>query len=1213
LDIAERARPRKRGQAGAVGIVQLDVPLQAEESAVILLEDEGEYRWIVDGQEIAHRARPVRRARRGGAVVEAPPEQRQMRFKLKLTAAQPGDEKPAGRKKRGVLARTVWGKARAYIFKFAVRLAGNQIIRLLERKVKQGLVAINSLDPKAWVRLDNTESLPQRLPTGRRPRVLLMVHGTFSSTIGSFGALGSSEWGREFLRRAFSAYDAILGFDHPTLSVDPQVNAVDMLTRLEAIDWPESPDMDLIAFSRGGLVARSLIEQLLPASSWKPRIQKVIFVGCTNEGTNLAEPDNWHRLVDRYTNLAIWGTRALSLIPGAQSVAVIVGEAIQGVATLVKVLATHAVTDKGVPGLAAMEPDGEFVTTINQTQPGQPSPPEVFYCAVTSNFEPGRALEDGTTPDLPPKLLMRLGDKTIDDLFGEANDLVVNTRSMTAIDPQVGGFINDKLDFGTNGLVYHTIYFTRRETVSALARWLGLDSAAAAIPEKRTKRGKRATGSVALEPRPARVRPGAVVGSSASPIARSNILVVNAAQPTGTVLRAARAGMPDYVVVAREYQDSDLYYAYSPEELRKITKGVPARISLQESLNLHETDASMAKPDAPGVGMIQGEDPLRPAASRTVVLGGGDPVGVVPSVSDLPIQEEQQQMMVDEMEAAAPEMERPMRRRAVRRAGARRKVTSKKAAKKQVAHRGPAPAEAVEADQVDCQFRAEMDEEVVAGQTTDVEVTISREMLGEAIRGLSDSGKAAVSRRKKLIIQIAERRNFRVEGERRLTVKVPEPGEPVVRYFDVVGLMPGEEGELWVQIRQGSVPLVTFKLFPKIVTQRLGAARRSRAAAYLEALPPTERPLDELIINEDFVGDQVQYKFFLSLPSLKIREHFESQPLPGARDEYITQIMNEIGDSWAGAGPGGLKAFERSLKAIGGKMFDQLIPRDMQQLLWDNRQRIRSIQVFSMEPFIPWELIYLKEPGRRLLPKESQFLGELGLVRWLYEGYPPKELHLRKGKARYVVPDYPPSLALANAQLEADMVKRLFGAKAVNPNLNDIETLLETPGAFDLLHFAGHGEAAGSELTHARLLVNGDLDTAGRFVGDALSATTVEQTAQLRANGGPIVVLNACESARRNREFSGMGGFADAFVRAGAGVFVGTHWSVGDEPARAFIEAFYEAFMLPANRARPVKLSVAVTRARKAARKAGDATWLAYVIYGHPHAVLKTDKAMGDA
>lgn len=1030
LSLPMAARPKRRGEAAPASSLTLDVPLGPDERAVVLLEDEGEYRWIISDQELGPPPAPARQVkRRRGAAAAPPAAAKQARFSIRLEAAPPAKlPVKRGVPKRGWITDKLVGKATAFVFRFAVKLIGPQVVKFFERSIRQGLVAIDSTDPQQWRLLGDDESLPVTLPADRPPRVLLFVHGTFSSTLGSFGALGAFAAGRDLLARALTGYDVVIGFDHPTLSVDPYANATDLLARLQRIAWPHPPVIDMIAFSRGGLTARSLIEQLLPASRWGAKVGRVVFVGCTNGGTQLAKPDNWRRFADTYTNLALGAARALSLIPGAQGWTHIAGEAIRGVGTLVKVLATYAITEKGVPGLAAMEPDGEFVRVINQRQAGQPTAEEANYYSVMSNFEAGAALAQGATPELPPKLLMRIADWGADELYGEPNDLVVHVRSMTHIDPTEGVFVKDRLDYGTNPFVYHTNYFTREDTAARLIEWLEI---------------------------------------------------------SGVTPRKSASGMRAWA----KRKAASLGHAAAGEWLQLLQR----------------------------------------------TFGG-------------------------------PE--------------------------------GPAG--------VECCFLAEMDAEVVVEQTTSVDVTIAREALEPAKGRESDVKTGVVERAKKLIVQIAERRNFRVEGERRVVIKVPEPGEPKQVNFDVIPLAAGAEGELWVQVRQGPVPLVTLKLRPKIVAQRRASIpERMEVAGEIAAFPPAEKPLDEMRIHESVLGEGVvRYHFTLDLHSLGILKHFESQALPGARDDYIKQLLNEIGDGWAGAGEGGLVAFERSLRAIGGKMFDQLIPREMQELLWNNRERIRSVQVFSTEPFIPWELVYLKNPAERVAPKDSKFLGELGLVRWLYEGYPPLSLRLRPGCAVYVIPDYPPGLELPEAADEAEMLKRIFkGAKSIPSQLDAIESLLETPGAFDLLHFGGHGEAAGTESTHARLLIHGQIED-GKFVGDALSATTVEQTAQLKsASNQPIVVLNACESARRNREFAGMGGFADAFVKAGAGVFVGTHWSVGDGPARAFIEAFYQNFVAPKKKA--MRLSDAVTQARQAARNAGDATWLAYVVYGHPRCTVE--------
>ena len=152
-----------------------------------------------------------------------------------------------------------------------------------------------------------------------------------------------------------------------------------------------------------------------------------------------------------------------------------------------------------------------------------------------------------------------------------------------------------------------------------------------------------------------------------------------------------------------------------------------------------------------------------------------------------------------------------------------------------------------------------------------------------------------------------------------------------------------------------------------------------------------------------------------------------------------------------------------------------------------------------------------------------------------------------------------------------------------------------------MLHFAGHGAADSQNIANAQLLLEGRVE-GSTYIPDTFSETTVEQNANLSKEGSPppLVVLNACQAGRAGYKLTGIGGFARAFLRHGAGAFVGTLWSVGDAPARSFTEEFYTRLQKKAT------IAEAAIAAREAARKAGDATWLAYVVYGHPHARLKT-------
>ena len=499
-----------------------------------------------------------------------------------------------------------------------------------------------------------------------------------------------------------------------------------------------------------------------------------------------------------------------------------------------------------------------------------------------------------------------------------------------------------------------------------------------------------------------------------------------------------------------------------------------------------------------------------------------------------------------------------------------------------------------------CHLRAEMDLEMLVDQTTAIEVLASRESIGRAIHEAAAEGAAELDPGKRLIIQVLPRANVETVGQSRAEIDVPKTGEPQTLYFD---LRPTELGQaiVWVILRQGQIPLITLKLAARVTrtNSRARTATRSSAEAQASDTAPLTEPLHQLRINQRERGGSLFYEYELEAPSLDLLDRFESRPVTGNLQQYVTDLFKRIEDRWLSTNSD-VEEFTEELREFGGELLDELVPDGLQQVLWRNRRRLTSIQVLATEPFIPWELVHLRQPGHSL-PRETRFLGQMGLVRWLYGGgWPPDRLQVRPARARYVIPDYPDRrYALPEASSERQFLEEAFGATAVEPQPNPLRRLLSTKGAFDLLHFAGHGAAETGAITEARLLLEGRIE-GGSYIESSLTTTTVNNRSDLTAADGsrPIVVLNACQAGRLGYRLTGLGGFAQAFVKGGAGAFIGTQWSVGDAPARMFTETFYRQLLAGAT------VADATVAARERARADGDATWLAYTVYAHPHARL---------
>jgi CHAT domain/Ternary complex associated domain 7 len=1212
------AGPATRAITARSGLAEFSLPLVANENAALLLEQDGMYSWQLPEESAADSAAMSRMARRGTAGSQA-------MFRITLSPAANPAASGAPAVRRGFLTDFVSDKIKAYVFKFAARAGVNGLVKFLERNARAGIVNLVGGDAGKWEFIDGLTQLA--LPDDRPARILLFIHGTFSSTVGGFGALTATPWGSKFLEGARANYDAVIGFDHPTLSVDPLSNATELLKRMEGRAWKFAPQIDIITHSRGGLVTRSLVEQLLPMSALKPLIGRVIFVAATNGGTELAAPQNWKTLIDLYTNLAFGASKLLQLLPQAHLAGLILNETVQSLGALVKFAATHALTDEGAPGLAAMRPDGPFVKQINETQPGQLNAMQSFYFAVTSQFI-ARLTGEHQPSELPARLLQLLGAGLMRELMRESNDLVVNTASMTTIDPHAGKFIKDSLDFTASPQVYHTNYFLQPKVADALTRWLGLIEPApvASTGRPASRRSARAFRG-ANEPASDDVAPGSLAAAAAArrvtlagetpevnipAIVDTDILVVDADDSAAELRRKIEARVVSFVVVRRVHEGKLLNYAFKYEEALQAISPNDKRTTL-DALNLHEYDKSETR---------TASDEMTPpvftggssTSRRLVITANGQPVGVLPEsvepltaaqIAELAQKTANPKTIEDRADAKramptfvqfagmekAEEEETPPR---VTR-GPRRSIHSLEPTNPSSAQLRPTAKPVLPKET--CYFHAEMEEEVIVNQVTTIEALISREIIERATGPAAIGGNAQIEAARKIIVQAIPKRNFENVDDGRAEVDPPPPGQPHYLYFDLKPTDVGD-GEVWIVARQGQISLVTLKLKAKIVQTKEDKNTAARASS-IEAVTPApslKAALHQLRIFKISHGDQSSFRYDLESPELGLFEKHESKPFTNDLGQYVADLYKKIEDRWLSSKQD-FDDFNEELRAFGAELFDELIPEKLQQRLWDNRDRIRSIQVISDEPFIPWELVHLKEPSQPL-SAETRFLGQMGLVRWLHEAgfWPPDKLLVRRDRARYIVPDYPdPRLTLSAAKEEARFLAEKLGASATTPKSSEVRKLISQPGAFDLLHFACHGAADTNNIAEAQLLMEGRIEN-GLYVFDSLTATIAEQFANMKGpDNRPMIVLNACQAGRAGYKLTGLGGFAQAFLKRGAGVFIGALWSVGDNPARSFTEEFYTQLL---NRA---TIAEATIKAREQARQAREATWLAYVVYGHPH------------
>jgi hypothetical protein len=502
--------------------------------------------------------------------------------------------------------------------------------------------------------------------------------------------------------------------------------------------------------------------------------------------------------------------------------------------------------------------------------------------------------------------------------------------------------------------------------------------------------------------------------------------------------------------------------------------------------------------------------------------------------------------------------------------------------------------------------------------TETVEVTISAESASEVESGtiqlidyrIEVSGEARPLRhRMEEGVVVAKDESIRVllsthgdavspVGARVQEVSPPASGRPTIGAFEIQALQPGT-AELALSFWQGGTQLGAIHVSITIVaaTPRPGTARARVTAE------PRDRADDDmliLLIDQRKEGDAIRYEYRLHSESLGLNYlTLSSEPLQdrghgaaATTQAYVEWIYERVGEevrNWDDA-----RRLARGLRTIGMDMCEQLFDPDVTRRLWDARDKLGMVQVTSWEPYIPWEILRLKDPNTG--DADDRFLCEYGLVRSLPGEAQPRSLRMEQWS--FLAARYPNGLEDPVGS-EVDYFRRTLPQRGIQPveiqpAYDPFFDALEA-GEFDVLHLACHGEAQHDQIDNSVLIIGDEVGPGGAPRPIAVDEKAVRHDARLGARR-PIVFLNACSSARHGPSLTAWGGWPTAFLKAGAGVFVGSSWPVRERPAAAFAETFYDTLQGGAT------LAEAAAAARAATKDMGDGSWLAYKVYGHPRA-----------
>ena len=358
-----------------------------------------------------------------------------------------------------------------------------------------------------------------------------------------------------------------------------------------------------------------------------------------------------------------------------------------------------------------------------------------------------------------------------------------------------------------------------------------------------------------------------------------------------------------------------------------------------------------------------------------------------------------------------------------------------------------------------------------------------------------------------------------------------------------------------------------------------------------------------------------QQLMMLSSPHLQPSTHVIHGPERAQLEQWLQSYYGRFATASRGAQRDGIQPQAPSkeqniamLQGFGRELYRRFAPDPFKQAFWSLQDQLgtdfRSIQIFTDDPLLPWELLVPSLPGAGddSLSRADKygFLGmDYRLARW----------HLSQSQSLLQRP--PPSIALDTLVViapdyleqplphvgdEVRLLRQFSRFQSLPGQFGPIDRFFRTQSLpSGVIHFAGHGIVQTNE--------SGLSEYSIQLEDAELDLMSWRGMVSNQSGGHPLFFFNACDLGQAAHVLNFVDGWAPAVLEAGAGGYIGGLWPLSDKGASEFAQEFYD--LIKTDRDATVTIADLLRQTRTHFFESGDPTYLAYVYYGDPNFTLQ--------